>query len=152
MENSTEDGSAHHPEEADGGAQDPGHVLHQEHEAEADHAEHEGHELGDDRLPGVRDVEAAAELEQVRDADRGQAVEAAADCAQSAAAIIIMILILRNFSSSPEDPGHEEPRQPGHVPHQLHHEQREHLVLAVHLGQSEVSIGRVITDQKTVLE
>ena len=90
LENSTEDGAAHHPEEADGGAQDAGHVLHQEHEAEAEHAEEEGDELRDDRLPGVRDVEAAAELEQVRDADRGQAVEAAADRAQGAAATFIM--------------------------------------------------------------
>ena len=86
MENSTEDGAAHHPEEADGGTQDPRHILHQEHEAEAEHTEEEGDELGDDRLPGVRDVEAAAELEQVRDEDRGQAVEAAADRAQGAAA------------------------------------------------------------------
>ena len=90
MENTTEDWAAHHPEESDGGAQDAGHVLHQEHEAEAEHAEEEGDELGDDRLPGVRDVEAAAELEQVRDADCGQAVEAAADRAQSAAATFIM--------------------------------------------------------------
>ena len=90
MENSTEDGAAHHPEESDGGAQDAGHVLHQEHEAEAEHAEQEGDELRDDRLPGVRDVEAAAELEQVRDADRGEGVEAAADRAQGAAATIII--------------------------------------------------------------
>ena len=60
-----------------------GEVFDEEDNAEAEDPKHEGDQLGDDGPGVLTDLQPAAQLEQVCDEHSGEAVEAAAHCAQS---------------------------------------------------------------------
>ena len=82
----------------------------------ADTKSHSQH-LGDESCPGLSELDAAARLYEVPQADSGQGVETTADCTEG----------------STKYSGHKETRDSWVVTHHLHHEQGEDLVLLLHL-------------------
>ena len=73
-----------------------------------------------------------AELEEVGEEDSSETVEATADSAESSTSNEKMTQTQPHLFS-PEHSGHEEAREAGDVPHQLHDEQGHYLVLGGNL-------------------